>query len=292
MGLTSAFAGCTLPLWSDWGQLLGASRRGNTPWFCPYHRKFQISLKQSESFWCVKKTHYPWIEIIENDFPIWSPRALSSFLPFQAFPFFKKKFFCLFWCGPFKKSFLNLLQYCFCLYVLVFWPGGMWDPSSLTWDQTCTPYIERWSLDHWAPREVLPSFPWWFLSSSPNSSDPGPSHREDPCLGVWQWALGCLPGTKPAQGGQCHLGPHKSPARWDHQDNMDEEGKEGRDSLKPRIHRLYPSHFPWVFNPPIVLMTPDFFWGEVSPEAVVGEIRQVLGVTCGSAPWLLHPHTN
>ena len=40
-----------------------------------------------------KKTLYPWIEIVENDFPMWSPRALSSFLPFQAFPFFKKNFF-------------------------------------------------------------------------------------------------------------------------------------------------------------------------------------------------------
>ena len=198
MGLTSAFAGCTSPLWGDWGQLLVASRRGNIPWFCPYHRKFQISLKQSESFWCVKKTLYPWIEIVENGFAMWSPRALSSFLPFQAFPFFKKNFFCLFSCGPLKKSFLNLLQYCFHFYVLVFWPGGMWDPSSLTRYQTRTPYIGRWSLNHWAPREVLPSFPWWFLSSSPYSSDPGPSHREDPCLGVWQWALGCLSETKPA----------------------------------------------------------------------------------------------
>lgn len=65
---------------------------------------------------------------------------------------------------------------------------------------------------------------------------------------------------------------------------MDEEGKEGRDSLKPRIHRLHPSHFPWVFNPPIVLMTSDFVWGEVSPEAVVGGIRQVLASPVGQLP--------
>ena len=40
------------------------------------------------------------------------------------------------------------------LYVLVFWPWGMWDLSYLTWDQTCTPCIGRWSLNHWTAREV------------------------------------------------------------------------------------------------------------------------------------------
>ena len=34
----------------------------------------------------------------------------------------------------------------------------MWDLSSLTRDQTCTPCIGRWSLNHWAPRKV-PYFP-------------------------------------------------------------------------------------------------------------------------------------
>ena len=86
--------------------------------------------------------------------------------------------------------FLNLFWICYSTAsVFTFWPEVMWDPSSLIWDQTHNPYIERWSLNHWAPKEVLPSFPWWFLSSSLNSSDPGPSHREDPCLGVWQWLL-------------------------------------------------------------------------------------------------------
>ena len=41
-------------------------------------------------------------------------------------------------------------------YVLVFWPRGMWDLSSLTRDRTCTPCIGRWSLNHWTTREV----PW------------------------------------------------------------------------------------------------------------------------------------
>ena len=40
------------------------------------------------------------------------------------------------------------------LYVLVFWPWGMWDLSSPTRDRTCTPYIARKSLNHWTGREV------------------------------------------------------------------------------------------------------------------------------------------
>ena len=64
-------------------------------------------------------------------------------------------FFFFFWCGPFLKSLLNLLQYCFCFfYVLVFWPWGMWDLGSRTRDQTRTPYIGRRSLNHWTAREV------------------------------------------------------------------------------------------------------------------------------------------
>ena len=58
----------------------------------------------------------------------------------------------------FFKSLLNLLQYCFCFMFWVFWLQGMWDLSSLTWDQTCTPCVERWSLNRWATREVLRLF--------------------------------------------------------------------------------------------------------------------------------------
>ena len=37
----------------------------------------------------------------------------------------------------FFKSLLNLLQYCFCfMFFWFFWPRGMWDPSSVTRDQT------------------------------------------------------------------------------------------------------------------------------------------------------------
>ena len=40
------------------------------------------------------------------------------------------------------------------VYVLVFWPGGMWGISSLSRDWTWIPYTERWSLNHWTAREA------------------------------------------------------------------------------------------------------------------------------------------
>ena len=42
------------------------------------------------------------------------------------------------------------------LYVLVFWPQDMWDLSSSTRDQTCTPCFGRQSLNHCTSREVPP----------------------------------------------------------------------------------------------------------------------------------------
>ena len=68
------------------------------------------------------------------------------------FAHFLKDYF--FWCGPFLKSLLNLLQYCFCVYILLFRPWGTWDLNSLTRDQTCTPCIGRWCLNNWTTREV------------------------------------------------------------------------------------------------------------------------------------------
>ena len=63
------------------------------------------------------------------------------------------------WHGPFLKSLLNSLQYCFCFtfcFVLFcFWLQGMQDLSSLTWDRTSVPCTRRWSVNHWTTREVL-----------------------------------------------------------------------------------------------------------------------------------------
>ena len=58
----------------------------------------------------------------------------------------------LFLCGLFKKSSLNILQYCFCF--IYFWPWDMWDLSSPTRDWTRTPCIGRWSPSHWTTREI------------------------------------------------------------------------------------------------------------------------------------------
>ena len=73
---------------------------------------------------------------------LWHTEVLSLFL---------KIFFFLMW--TFLKCLLNLLQQCFCS-VLAFWQRVMWDLSSLTRDWARTPCIGRWSLKHWAIREV------------------------------------------------------------------------------------------------------------------------------------------
>jgi len=67
------------------------------------------------------------------------------------------KIFFFFNVDSFLKSLLNLLQYWFCFIFFCFFghrPKYMWDLSSPTKDQTCTPCIGRWSLNHWITREV------------------------------------------------------------------------------------------------------------------------------------------
>ena len=60
-----------------------------------------------------------------------------------------------FWCWPFLKSLLNLLQYCFCfLCSWVFWPGVTWNFSSIR-DQTCNSCIDRQILYHRATTVAL-----------------------------------------------------------------------------------------------------------------------------------------
>ena len=58
-----------------------------------------------------------------------------------------------FWCrpyyGPFLKSLLKLLPYCFCFMFWFFWPLGMWDLTCAR-DQTCAPHsgsVESQPLD-------------------------------------------------------------------------------------------------------------------------------------------------
>ena len=46
------------------------------------------------------------------------------------------------------KVFIESVTVLLLLYVLVFWPGGMWDLSSQTRDQTHIPCIGGGSLNH------------------------------------------------------------------------------------------------------------------------------------------------
>ena len=52
------------------------------------------------------------------------------------------------------KVFTEFVAILFLFYVLVFWPGGMWDLCSSTRDQTCPACIGRQSLNHWTTSEV------------------------------------------------------------------------------------------------------------------------------------------
>ena len=47
------------------------------------------------------------------------------------------------------KVFIELVTTLFLFYVLVFWPQGMWDLNSPTWDGTHAPCFGRRSLNHW-----------------------------------------------------------------------------------------------------------------------------------------------
>ena len=77
--------------------------------------------------------------------------VLLTLQHFAIFFFFLK----IFWCGPFLKSLLNLLQYCFCFMLWVFGcqACGILAPLRRT---EVTPCTERWSLNHWTSREVPP----------------------------------------------------------------------------------------------------------------------------------------
>jgi len=50
------------------------------------------------------------------------------------------------------QVFIEFVTILLLFYVLVFWPQGMWDPSSPTRDQTHTPCTG--SFNHWVAREV------------------------------------------------------------------------------------------------------------------------------------------
>ena len=61
------------------------------------------------------------------------------------------------WLNTHMHNFLVFIEFVLCftilvlIYILVFWPRGMWDFSSPTKDLTWPPCIGRWSLYHWTP---------------------------------------------------------------------------------------------------------------------------------------------
>ena len=88
--------------------------------------------------------------------PLWESRKLgTALLLFGHAYLFKKSFFKIFvLCGLFFKGFIEFVTILLLFYVLVGWLWGIWDPSSLTRDWTCTAYIERQSSNHSTTREV------------------------------------------------------------------------------------------------------------------------------------------
>ena len=53
------------------------------------------------------------------------------------------------------KVFIEFVTILLLFYVLFLWPGGTWDLSSPTKDQTCTPLTGRWSLNHCPSHELF-----------------------------------------------------------------------------------------------------------------------------------------
>ena len=67
------------------------------------------------------------------------------------------------------KVFIEFVAILLLFYVLVFWLRGMWKSLLPDQDQTLTPCIGRWSLNHWTTREVPTEgiLDLGFLSESP-----------------------------------------------------------------------------------------------------------------------------
>ena len=78
-------------------------------------------------------------QTVWDRFDNWWAEILNQVGEYISFPFY----FRFFWCGPFLKSLLNLLRYCFSLFffydVLAFWLRGMWEFSFMTRDWTAIP---------------------------------------------------------------------------------------------------------------------------------------------------------
>ena len=98
------------------------------------------------------------------------------------FFFFLKIFFFFFGCEPFFKVFIEFVTILFLFYVLALWSRGLWDLSSLTRDQTCTPCVGRLNLNHQGSSLL------WTLNS----------------VGFWKGTDSLLPSHASSSSSLCH----------------------------------------------------------------------------------------
>ena len=84
------------------------------------------------------------------------------------------------------KVFIEFVTILLLFYVLVFWPRGVWDISSLTRDRTHTPCIGRRSFNHWTAREVPWTQAFWPQPQNIFYCFPCPTF---PGVGRLAWAL-------------------------------------------------------------------------------------------------------
>ena len=91
-------------------------------------------------------------------------------------------FFAFFLMWHIFKVFVGFVTVLLLFYALVFWPWVMWDPSSPTRDWTHTPYMGRWSLNHWTAMKV----PFLFLFTRGPSKVKTKGRRQ---LNRQQWLL-------------------------------------------------------------------------------------------------------
>ena len=103
------------------------------------------------------------------EFPAIWHRAYLCLPSSRILPFWSHILLLLLISNYFKKAFYWIFVRVLLLFsALVFWPQGMWDPSSVTRDGTHTPLHWRRSLNHWTTKEV-PSLTFFLFLVSDNS---------------------------------------------------------------------------------------------------------------------------
>ena len=129
-----------------------------------------------EYWWCMLGLKYPPVQYFKksnlqpNEIYLWmktngASLTLNIQWAFQSIHFLKEFFF---FGRPFSKSFLNLLQYCFCF---MFWFHGC-EPCGILvpWPGIELGSTGRWSRHHWSTRQVPfhPFLPALYCTDIPN----------------------------------------------------------------------------------------------------------------------------